>query len=549
MTSITNNSDNGRTQTFGYDPLNRISSATTTATSGVDCWGQNFTPDALANLNTMSVSQCSAGSLSVTVDGNNHINSSSTFAYDAAGNMTQDGGGFTYTFDAENRLTLASGMSGGPYCYVYDGLGLRVAKKSSAVSCSSGTVTKLYWRSIAGNSLAETDGSGSTTNSAYNEYVFFTGRRIASRKGTGAIFYWFADQLGSTRTITTGSGTGQTPGQLCYDADFTPYGQEISYTARLQTTACPPSYKFTGYERDPETTAGATDSGLDYAFARYYSSRLGRFLSTDPLGGSIGDLQSNNAYSYTENNPLNLIDPSGMGGCPSNAPQGTNCGPPQLPGCYSQGYACSGGGLLGDFGACTADGAPVLCSSALMTLQAGAGAKCSNNDCSQLRVDPVTGQWQQFVPGIPPGVQPFPMPCQADPGTICTLSAGYWVDVNVITIIVKPGNTGGGSTLDDRANALARAINKTGAQSAVNPCTVAGFYTGSAIVGAATSGEVYARAADAAMMYWPTAFAAGYNWLYRQSLRGDAIANLILTLGVKYSKVKTKVINACNAMQ
>lgn len=328
VTSITNNADNGRTQTFAYDPLNRISSATTTATSGVDCWGQNFAPDALANLNTISVSQCSAGSLSVTVDGNNHINSSSAFAYDAAGNMTQDGSGFTYTFDAENRLTLASGMSGGPYCYVYDGLGLRVAKKSSAASCSSGTVTKLYWRSIAADSLGETDGSGSTTNSAYNEYVFFTGRRIASRNGTGTIFYWFADQIGSTRTITTGSGPGQTPGQLCYDADFTPYGQEISYTARLQTTACPPSYKFTGYERDPETTAGATDTGLDYAFARYYSSRLGRFLSTDPLGGSIGDLQSNNAYAYTENNPLNVIDPSGMGGCPNNPniPPGTNCG-------------------------------------------------------------------------------------------------------------------------------------------------------------------------------------------------------------------------------
>jgi RHS repeat-associated protein len=50
--------------------------------------------------------------------------------------------------------------------------------------------------------------------------------------------------------------------------------------------------KFTSYERDTET-------GLDYAFARYYSSRLGRFLFTDPLGGSIGDLQSHNAYAYT----------------------------------------------------------------------------------------------------------------------------------------------------------------------------------------------------------------------------------------------------------
>src|SRR5206468_285658 len=54
---------------------------------------------------------------------------------------------------------------------------------------------------------------------------------------------------------------------------------------------------------------------FDYAFARYYSSRLGRFLSTDPLGGSIGSLQSHNAYAYTRNNPLNAIDPSGMNDC------------------------------------------------------------------------------------------------------------------------------------------------------------------------------------------------------------------------------------------
>jgi RHS repeat-associated protein len=328
VTTITNNvpTETGRTQSLAYDSLNRILSAQSSATSGTDCWGQTFgsdglsADDAVANLtkiNTGTQTQppCPYASLSVTVDGNNHINSSTTFTYDAAGNMTQDGkgAGYSYTFDDENHLTIASGMASGPYCYVYDGNGLRVAKKSNSNStCSTGTVTKIYWRSIAGDALSETDGTGSTTNSAYNEYVFFAGRRVAQRTGPGAIFYYFADQLGSTRTITTGSGPGQTPGQLCYDADFTPYGQEISYSGRLQTTACPPSYKFTGYERDPETAYGQGDTGVDYAFARYYSSRLGRFLSTDPLGGSIGDLQSHNAYAYTQNNPMNSTDPSGM---------------------------------------------------------------------------------------------------------------------------------------------------------------------------------------------------------------------------------------------
>src|SRR5262249_11593717 len=295
--------------------------------------GQTFGPDGgaagdtLANLNkinsgTQPQPPCILGSLSVTVDANNHINNDSTFAYDAIGNMTKDGqSGITYTFDDENRLSNITGVTGGPLCYIYDGKGLRVAKKSggSGGTCAGGTIVSIYWRSISGDSLTETDGSGSVTAN-YAEYVFFTGRRIASRvtgsnSSNTAIFYYFADQLGSTRTITTGSGknndgSNQTPGQLCYDQDYTPYGQEVFTTAqmsRLQTAACPPSYKFTGYQPD-------SDAGLPYALPPYYSSRLGRFLSTDPLGGSIGNLQSHNAYAYVVNNPMNLTDPSGLCG-------------------------------------------------------------------------------------------------------------------------------------------------------------------------------------------------------------------------------------------
>src|SRR5207302_8864572 len=63
--------------------------------------------------------------------------------------------------------------------------------------------------------------------------------------------------------------------------------------------------KFTGYERDGET-------GLDYAFARYYNDRLGRFMSGDPLGGDPSDPQTLNLYTYVRNNQINLVDPSGL---------------------------------------------------------------------------------------------------------------------------------------------------------------------------------------------------------------------------------------------
>ena len=372
VTTIANNVDSGRSQTLTYDPLNRILSAASSASSGADCWGQVFgadgsvADDSVANLykinsGTQAQPTCALGRLDITVDNNNHINTngSSVFAYDASGNMNQDAiPGVLYSFDAENRMYKVAGVTGGPYCYLYDGNGLRVAKKSGAASdCTGGAVVKLYWRSLSGDALAESDGTGSTTNPAYNEYVFFAGRRVGSRNGAGAIFYWFADQLGTTRSITTGNGSGQTSGQLCYDADFSPYGLEMQHTEHLQTTAYQPNYRFTGYEYDSET-------GNYYAFARYYSPRLGRFYSTDPLGGSVGNLQSHNAYAYVTNNPLNFADPLGLCGgsgtypdlpCPIGTSVTVTATPLPLPGtsgASGPNIHCTFGVTNGTFTAC-----------------------------------------------------------------------------------------------------------------------------------------------------------------------------------------------------
>jgi RHS repeat-associated protein len=63
---------------------------------------------------------------------------------------------------------------------------------------------------------------------------------------------------------------------------------------------------FTGRQFDIET-------GLYYYRARYYNPFLGRFLQTDPVGYS-GDM---NLYRYCVNNPLKVVDPSGLC-CDSN---------------------------------------------------------------------------------------------------------------------------------------------------------------------------------------------------------------------------------------
>jgi RHS repeat-associated protein len=53
------------------------------------------------------------------------------------------------------------------------------------------------------------------------------------------------------------------------------------------------------------------DGDLDYMHARSLLAQLGRFLSADPRLGSAEDPASWNRYSYTQNTPLNYLDPSG----------------------------------------------------------------------------------------------------------------------------------------------------------------------------------------------------------------------------------------------
>jgi uncharacterized protein RhaS with RHS repeats len=50
------------------------------------------------------------------------------------------------------------------------------------------------------------------------------------------------------------------------------------------------------------------ENGLLYMRARYYDPEVGRFISKDPIG-LLGGL---NMFTYVQNNPVNLIDPTGF---------------------------------------------------------------------------------------------------------------------------------------------------------------------------------------------------------------------------------------------
>lgn len=74
---------------------------------------------------------------------------------------------------------------------------------------------------------------------------------------------------------------------------------------RSQTSSPDDRYKFTGKERDYGET------GWDYFGARYYDSKIGRWLQVDPLADKYPGWSP---YNYALNNPLRIFDPDGRDG-------------------------------------------------------------------------------------------------------------------------------------------------------------------------------------------------------------------------------------------
>lgn len=193
--------------------------------------------------------------------------------YDLNGSLTSVTGPSdtrAFIWDAQNRLTAVSGPAG-TASMTYDAFGRRTSRDHDGrVAVFTYDITDVVEDVSLGGDRSYLRGTTPDELFAIDDTSTLT------------------DSVGSLLRLVDRDGGARDA--LTYE----PFG-------RTASTASPPTrYGFTGRERDGDD--------LYYYRARYYDPGLARFISEDPLGLTAGI----NPYVYAFNDPINLVDPSGL---------------------------------------------------------------------------------------------------------------------------------------------------------------------------------------------------------------------------------------------
>jgi RHS repeat-associated protein len=299
------NSADNQTCTYGYDDLVRITSANCGSV-----WSQTFSFDPFGNI-TKNGSGMFQPNYSMT---RNRISSvgSTNATYDNNGSSTYDTI-HNYAWDADgNSITVDTvGVT-------YDALDRPVEQNRS------GAYTEIVY-APTGDKLALMSGQA-----LQKAFVALPGGATAVYVSSGLDHYRHSDWLGSARLTSSPSRT------VLSTAAYAPFGENYAQSGTADLS-------FTGQDQD-------TVSGVYDFDTREYNAAQGRWPSPDKAGLVAVDLtnpQSFNRYAYALNNPLSIVDPSGMCGDDFEDDYDASCGPDGI----------GGGGAFG-FGAGPGPGNP-----------------------------------------------------------------------------------------------------------------------------------------------------------------------------------------------
>jgi len=224
-----------------------------------------------------------------TYDANNRLTSevgvagNTTYTYDDNGSQltaTIGTSTTTNTYDLFGQLKSYTGVDSVVTNYTYGPDGLRISK------ASGNTSTAYVWDggNITNEFVSVKVGQNTTTTE--NKYVYGIGR-IKATLGTAEVYYLY-NAHGDVTGLTNASC--DLTKSYVYDA----FGVETTPDA-----ADTNPFRYCGEYFDKETETY-------YLRARHYDPTTGRFTQEDPMKDGL------NWYTYTANNPVSFIDPSGM---------------------------------------------------------------------------------------------------------------------------------------------------------------------------------------------------------------------------------------------
>ena len=240
------------------------------------------------------------GHASLSYDAASNRITTAGFAYDAAGNQTRaliaGGSSQRFQYDAANRLVKVKADDNTTVLatYTYGDSNERLIAEEAGF--------RTYYDCEGGSTIAEYIESGGSTTPAWSKsYVYLGGRLLSTvtPNGSGgeAIQFHHPDRLGTRLVTDPSNGTS-------FEQVTLPFGTGLNAESTGATNR-----RFTSYDRSVTT-------GLDYAVNRHYDSQQGRFTQVDPIGMgsvSLASPQTLNLYAYCANDPINHVDPSGLG--------------------------------------------------------------------------------------------------------------------------------------------------------------------------------------------------------------------------------------------
>jgi RHS repeat-associated protein len=302
-----------QTCNYLYDDLQRLSSSNCGS-----LWSQTFTYDSFGNITKNGNSSFIPGYSPTT----NQFTSipGVTVRYDANGNLLTDNLN-SYTWDAYGDMATVNNGSA-IVTATYDAMGRMVENNAG------GTYTQIVY-GPNGKKLATANGQ-----TLVKAFIALPGGAKAIYKSTGLAYYRHSDWLGSSRLTSTASQ----PTSMYFSSAYAPFGEQYA-------TAGTADASFTGQDQD-------TVSSLYDFPARRQSPSQGRWISPDPAGRAAVNLsnpQTWNRYAYVNNNPLRVIDSTGLCGevvaaqhGSAHANEGEPCDPPTSGGDDSSGDDSSG---------------------------------------------------------------------------------------------------------------------------------------------------------------------------------------------------------------